>query len=271
MRKDDNRLGRGLSAIFGDIDDFNNENKIETLSLDLITKNPYQPRKDFDEENIASLAESIKEKGVLQPIIVREKDGKFEIIAGERRFLAARKAGLNAIPAIVKNISDKESAEIALIENIQRKDLNPVEEAYAYKKLIDEFHYKQEELAKKIGKDRTTITNSMRILKLPREILEMLRKNEITQGHARTLLSLKDSKEQKSLAKNIKNKKMSVRETESVVSKIAQREEYKEYEEKLKSIFGQKRVKLRYGNKKSKIEIEFSNIEELKNIFERFG
>ncbi len=269
MPKNDSRLGRGLSAIFGDIENIEDESKIETISLDLIVKNPYQPREEFNKKELEELSESIKEKGVIQPILVRQVEDKYEIIAGERRFLAAKMAGLNSIPAIVRNISDRESAEIALIENLQRKDLNPIEEAFAYKNLIEKFNYTQEEVAKNISKDRATVSNTLRLLNLPKEIIDMLKKGEITAGHARAILSLKDEDLQKSLASEIKEKKLSVRDAEAKAKNIGSMPEYKQYEEKLKTVF--ENAKIRYKNNKGKIEITFKDEEELNYILERIG
>ncbi len=269
MPKKDLRLGRGLSAIFGDIND--EEKKIENISIDLIVKNKNQPRSSFDEKGLRELADSIKEKGILQPLLVRQRGENYEIIAGERRFLAAKMAQLTYIPAIIKDISDEESAEIALIENLQRENLNPVEEALAYKGLMEKFNYTQEEVSKKVGKDRATVANSIRLLNLPKEILEMLKMGDISAGHARALLSLEDSSKQLEMAQKIKSKKMSVRDTENSVKakKKKDMDEYKEYEEKLRNIFGN--VKISSKKSKGKIEIRFNNKEELNFIFERLG
>ena len=269
MPNDDSRLGRGLSAIFGDID--NEEDKIENISLDLIVKNKNQPRSSFDEKSLYELTKSIKEKGVLQPILVREQGEKYEIIAGERRFLAAKMAQMTYIPAIIKDINDKESAEIALIENLQRENLNPVEEALAYKGLMEKFGYTQEEVAKKVGKDRATVSNAIRLLSLPKEITNMLKNGDISAGHARALLALQDKDSQKELAKLIKNKKISVRETEERVRNAKSSVEYKysQYEEKLKAIF--KNAKIKVKNKKGIIEIHFNNEDELQSIFKRWS
>ncbi len=258
-------LGKGLEALFGELDDFEKENRITTIALDLIESNPFQPRENFDEKGIEELAESIKEKGVIQPIIVREHGDKYQIVAGERRFLAAKKAGLSSIPAIIKDITDEESAEIALIENVQRKDLNPIEEALAYKRLIENFHYTQEELAKRIGKDRATIANSLRLLNLPEEIIEKIKRGLITAGHARAILSLKDEGEQKRLAEEIIEKKLSVRESERLAKN---REDLPEEFKILSSIF--KNVKLRRSGKRFKVEFVFDDISELRDFIGKF-
>ncbi len=269
MPKNDTRLGRGLSAIFGDLENIDGEDRIESVSLDLIVKNRFQPRSEFDKDDLTQLAESIKQNGVIQPILLRQIDDKYEIIAGERRFLAAKLANLKSIPAIIKNITDQESAEIALIENLQRKDLNPVEEAFAYKNLMEKFGYTQEEVAKRVSKDRATISNTLRLLNLPDKILDMLKNGDISAGHARALLSLKEEKEQLSLANEIKEKKLSVRDAESSAKNNIDMNKFKQYEEKLKTAFS--KSKIRYKNNKGKIEIEFKNEEELNSILERIG
>ncbi len=269
MRKNDSRLGKGLSAIFGDIENIEDESKIENISLKLIVRNPYQPRENFNKESLNELAESIKEKGIIQPIVVRQKEDKYEIVVGERRFIAARLAGLSYIPVIVKNITDQESAEIALIENIQREDLNPIEEAFAYKNLMEKFNYTQDDVAKKVGKERTTISNTLRLLNLPEEIIEMIKNREITAGHARAILSLKDRESQRELAKDIRDKKMSVRDAEEEARRKKDSYEYGEYEERLKKIF--KNAKIKYKNNKGKIEIDFRDEYELNFIFKRMG
>lgn len=269
MHKNSSRLGKGLSAIFGDIENIEDESRIENISLELIARNPYQPRESFDKESLNELAESIKEKGVIQPIIVRQKEDRYEIVAGERRFMAAKLAGLSYMPVIVKNITDQESAEIALIENIQREDLNPIEEAFAYKNLMEKFSYTQDDVARRVGKERTTISNTLRLLNLPDEIIEMIKNREITAGHARAILSLKDIESQKELAKNIKDKKMSVRDAEEEAKSRRDISAYRQYEEKLKMFFNS--AKIRYRNNRGKIEINFKDENELNTILKRMG
>ena len=264
----DNRLGKGLSAIFGDIDSLDDETAIQYLPIDSISPNPNQPRQDIKNSELKNLAESIKEKGIIQPIIVRQKNGIFEIVAGERRLEAAKIAGLENIPAIEKNFTDEESAEIALIENIQRKNLNPIEEAYAYKNLMDKFNYTQEELSKKIGKDRATISNTLRLLKLPDSIIKMLQNNEITAGHARSVLSVKDKNAQKILAEKIKKKNLSVRDAEKIVYQKQQEDYYKNYESDFFAVFKRK-VQIKYTGKKGKIEMEFKDKKDLDDILNR--
>ena len=207
-------LGRGLSSLIG-------ETKVETktnkLSLSEIVPNKYQPRKDFDEDNLEDLTNSIKERGVIQPIIVRKsnsENSKFEIIAGERRWLAARKAGLHEIPVVVTEADDLKSLEFAIVENVQRHDLNPLEEAQGYKRLIDEFSYDQNKVSKFIGKSRSYITNSLRLLNLPSDVLNLLEKNKISPGHAKILVGLENAS---FIANKIIENKLSVRQSENFV------------------------------------------------------
>ena len=207
-------LGRGLSSLIG-------ETKVETktnkLSLSEIIPNKYQPRKNFDEENLNDLTNSIKERGVIQPIIVRKSNSdnsKYEIIAGERRWLAASKAGLHEIPVVVADVDDLKSLEFAIVENVQRHDLNPLEEAQGYKRLIDQFSYDQEKVSKFIGKSRSYITNTLRLLNLPKEVIEFVEAKKITAGHAKILVGLENAI---FVANKIIEKKLSVRQTENFV------------------------------------------------------
>ena len=207
-------LGRGLSSLIG-------ETKIETqknqLSINDLVPNKYQPRKIFDENNLIDLTNSIKERGVIQPIIARESqenEKKFEIIAGERRWLAAQRAGLNKVPVLIIEADDLKSLEFAIVENVQRNDLNPLEEAQSYKRLIDEFNYDQEKVSKFIGKSRSYIANSLRLLSLPQKIIEMIENRLITSGHAKILVGLGNAE---FVANKIVEKKLSVRQTESFV------------------------------------------------------
>ena len=214
MNKIKKGLGRGLSSLIG-------ENKVETsnskLSLSDIIPNRYQPRKNFDEESLEELSNSIKERGVIQPIIVRKsklENTKYEIIAGERRWLAASKAGLHDIPVIITNVDDLKSLEFAIVENVQRHDLNPLEEALGYKRLIDEFSYDQEKVSRFIGKSRSYITNSLRLLSLPEEVLNFVKNKKITVGHAKILVGLDNAV---FIANKIIEKKLSVRQSENFV------------------------------------------------------
>jgi len=214
MNKIKKGLGRGLSSLIGDT---KNEIKTNKLSLSEIVPSKFQPRKNFEEENLEDLTNSIKERGVIQPIIVRKSNddnSKYEIIAGERRWLAAGKAGLHEIPVVVTNVDDLKSLEFAIVENVQRHDLNPLEEAQGYKRLIDEFSYDQEKVSKFIGKSRSYIANSLRILSLPNEVLKFIEEKKITAGHAKILVGLENAS---FLANKIIEQKLSVRQTEKFV------------------------------------------------------
>ncbi len=205
-------LGRGLSSLIG-------EGKVSSntkASISDLTRNKYQPRKKFDETSLNELSESIKSRGIIQPIIVRDSNGnsKYEIIAGERRWLAAQKAGLHEVPIVVIEADDKKALEFGIVENVQRHDLNAIEEAEGYKRLIDEFSYDQEQVAKFIGKSRSHITNSLRLLSLPDEVIEFVKENKISPGHAKILVGLENCQ---LISKKIISKKLSVRQTESLV------------------------------------------------------
>jgi len=210
-------LGRGLSSLLGDT-----SRKIQTnkVAINDLTRNKFQPRKNFNEENLLELTNSIKEQGVIQPIVVRPDKtagAKYEIIAGERRWLASQRAGLHEVPVVILNVDDVKSLEFAIVENVQRQDLNPVEEARGYQKLIDDFQYNQEKLSKFIGKSRSYIANSLRLLTLSNEVLVMVEEGTITAGHARSLIGLHNSLE---IAKKIVQKKLSVRQTEVLVRQL---------------------------------------------------
>ena len=211
MNKIKKGLGRGLSSLIG-------ETKVETktnkLSLSEITPNKFQPRKNFDEESLNDLTNSIRERGVIQPIIVRKSNDKFEIIAGERRWLSARKAGLHEIPVVVTDADDLKSLEFAIVENVQRHDLNPLEEALGYKRLIDEFSYDQEKVSKFIGKSRSHITNTLRLLTLPEDVIRLIETQKLTAGHAKILVGLENAS---FVASKIIEKKLSVRQAETYV------------------------------------------------------
>ena len=214
MNKIKKGLGRGLSSLIGET---KVENKTNNLSLAEIVPNKYQPRKNFDEENLNDLVNSIKEHGVIQPIIVRKSNmdnSKYEIIAGERRWLAAQKAGLHDIPVVVTDADDLKSLEFAIVENVQRHDLNPLEEAQGYKRLIDEFAYDQDKVSKFIGKSRSYISNSLRLLNLPKEVLDFVEQKKITAGHAKILVGLDNAV---FLANRFIEKKLSVRQAENLV------------------------------------------------------
>ena len=207
-------LGRGLSSLIGD-----NDIKIKNtqISISSITPNKYQPRKNFDKESLEDLTNSIKERGVIQPLIVRKSErdnNKYELIAGERRLQASQSAGLHEVPVIIINADNLKSLELAIIENVQRKDLNPIEEARGYKKLIDEFNYDQEKVSKFIGKSRSHITNSLRLLSLPNDVINHIEKERLSQGHAKVIVGLSNAE---MIAKKVINKKLSVRQTESLI------------------------------------------------------
>ena len=207
-------LGRGLSSLIGDSEKIDNKKNVSISSL---VRNKYQPRKKFDEESLEELTNSIKERGIIQPIIVRpssEEEGKFEIIAGERRWQAAQHAGLHEVPIIVINVDNLKSLEFAIVENVQRKDLNPIEEAEGYKRLIDEFSYDQDKVSKFIGKSRAHISNCLRLLSLPQEVVELIVEEKLSQGHAKILVGLDNAI---LLAKKIISKKLSVRQAENLV------------------------------------------------------
>ena len=251
---------------------------VETLKITEIEPNREQPRKNFNEDALLELADSIKQYGVIQPLIVQKKDSHYEIIAGERRWRAAKIAGIKEIPVIIKDYSDQQVMEISLIENIQREDLNPIEEAMAYKNLIEEFHLKQDEIAEKVCKSRTAVTNSMRLLKLDKRVQQMMIDDMISAGHARTLITIEDPDAQYQLATKIFDEKLSVRETEKMV-KLLQKPEvkrekpekvnsfiYKDIEEKMKAILGTKVTVDHKSNNKGKISIEYYSNEELERI-----
>lgn len=291
-------LGKGLGAIFGE--DVIKESEEETaksksagveksgermIKLSLIEPNREQPRKKFDEEQLAELAESIKQYGVLQPLLVQKKGTFYEIIAGERRWRAAKMAGLKEVPVVLREYSKQESMEIALIENVQRSDLNPIEEALAYDSLVKEFGLTQEEIASRVSKNRATITNTMRLLKLDQQIQEMLIQGMLSSGHARALLPLEKKELQLKAAKMILDGSLSVRETERLVKRLTKesgdekKEKQKEKDEKLSLIYQnlEERMKHVMGTKvsihnkdknKGRIEIEYYSEAELERIVE---
>lgn len=216
-----NPLGKGLGALISESGLPEKRSRLITCDVDLLKPSRRQPRRDFDEGSLAELADSIAEKGVIQPVIVRRADGGYEIVAGERRWRAAQRAGLREIPALVVEADDAESVEISLIENIHRKELSPLEEAEALAALSAEFGLSHEELARRLGKKRSTITNTLRILKLPEEVKKMMLEGALSLAHAKLILSLESRAEQISLAREIKKKNLSVRETEKRVKRLA--------------------------------------------------
>ena len=260
------------------------ENKAEKLlKITEVEPNREQPRKKFDEDALLELADSIKQFGVLQPLLVQKRKDYYEIIAGERRWRAAKMAGLKEIPVIIKEFSDQEIVEISLIENIQREDLNPIEEAQAYKRLLTEFHLKQDEVAERVSKSRTAVTNSMRLLKLDERVQQMLIDDMLTTGHARALLAIEDPELQWKAANLIFDEKMSVRDVEKMVKSLQKDKKekqedrkqedaytyiYRDMEEKMKAILGTK-VKVNHGaDHRGKIEIEYYSDEELERIYD---
>ena len=248
-----------------------------------IEPNREQPRKAFDEDALLELADSIRQFGVLQPLLVKKREGYYELIAGERRWRAAKLAGLKEVPVVIRDFSKQEVVEISLIENIQREDLNPIEEAVAFKRLMEEFHLKQDEIAERVSKSRAAVTNSMRLLKLDERVHQMLVEEMITTGHARALLGLEDGEQQYTAALRIFDEKLSVRETEKMVKQIlepkapktkehdaAQDAIYQHLEERMKSIVGTKVAINRKSKNKGKIEIEYYSEDELERIIELF-
>lgn len=256
------------------------DNSLVEVKISEIDPNIGQPRKKFDEDELLELAESIKIHGVIQPIIVTKRGKRYEIIAGERRWRASKLAGLTKIPAVIREYTDKEIMEVSLIENIQRQDLNPIEEAVAFKNLIDEYKMKQDDLAERVSKSRSAITNALRLLKLDDKVKAMLAEGLISTGHARALLAIEDKNKQQMLATRIFDEKLSVRETEKLVKQILENKEskkekkssekliYKKLEDSLKSIIGSKVSIKSKDNGKGKIEIDYYSIEELDRITE---
>lgn len=250
------------------------------MKINEVEPNREQPRKNFEEDALLELADSIKQFGVLQPLIVQKKKDYYEIIAGERRWRAAKLAGVKEIPVIIKKYTDQEIVEISLIENIQRENLNPIEEAMAFKKLLTEFHLKQDEVAERVSKSRTAVTNSMRLLKLSDKVQQMIVDDMISTGHARALLAIDDPEQQYILANKIFDEKLSVRETEKLVKDIKNPKKekpkkeiqnsfvYENLEERMKSVIGTKVHVNHKPNGKGKIEIEYYSDSELERIFE---
>jgi len=276
-------LGKGLGALIPDLSTLDDKERkalgIHELELDKIVPNEYQPRKTFQDDALKELASSIKEHGVIQPIIVHRIGSNFGLIAGERRWRASKLAGLKTIPALVKEATKRELIEQALIENIQREDLNPLEAAEAYKRLQDEFRLTQEDLAKRVGKERSTITNFLRLLGLPREVKQDLVAGNLSMGHAKALLSLERVRDQQQAAIAIVKKGLSVREAEALVNRLKnppkekkarQSHELKTVEEKLRKTLGTK-VSIVAKAKGGRIVIEYYSNEELDSILEKIG
>ena len=253
---------------------------VQVMKINGVEPNRDQPRKNFDEDALLELSDSIKQFGVLQPLLVRKRKDYYEIIAGERRWRAAKLAGVKEVPVIEKEYTDQEILEIGLIENIQRENLNPIEEAIAYKRLLEEFNLKQDEVAERVSKSRTAVTNSMRLLKLSDKVQQMIIDDMISTGHARALLAIDDPELQYTLANKIFDEKLSVRETEKLVKEIKNPKKpkekkpvansfiYQDLEEKMKSVFGTKVSIASKGKGKGKIEIEYYSDDELEHLFD---
>lgn len=268
-------LGRGLSALIPDAPISAREGPIE-VDLDLLVPNPKQPRADLDEEKIEALAQSIRTHGVLQPIVARRKDGQYEIVAGERRWRAAQRAGLLRIPVLVRDVPDAKLLEIALVENLQREDLNPIEEALAYRRLMEEHGLTQEEIAAIVGKDRSSVANYLRLLKLPAEVQAEVASGGLTMGHARALAGLADEATQRRLARDVLARKLSVRETELLIHKLSEPRRRtapapdvhtRAAEERLRFALGT-RVRIVRRGRGGVIEIAFTSEDELQRIYE---
>lgn len=271
-------LGKGLGALIAA--ETGENSGVMELRINDIEPNLDQPRKVFDDEKLLQLCESIKQHGVVQPIIVKKEKDTYRIVAGERRWRAARMAGLETIPAVIKDLTDRQLMEVALIENLQREDLNPIEEAEAYEKLIKEYNMTQEEISETIGKSRSAIANTVRLLSLSQKVKNYIIEGKLTSGHARTLVTIEDEDLQGKIADEIINKALNVRETEKLLKKYNENKkkkpkrkdpednaEFIKIEEKLKAVFGTQ-VHLVSGNKKGKIVIEYYSPDDLERILE---
>ena len=295
-RNNKHGLGKGLDSLIPDIvgkEENKKEEKTESapdtlVDINKVEPNREQPRKNFNEDALQELAESIKQYGIIQPLIVQKKDDYYEIIAGERRWRAAKKAGLKKVPVIIRDLSEQEIMEISLIENIQREDLNPIEEALAYKKLLKEFNLKQDEVAEKVSKSRAAITNSLRLLKLDERVQQMLIEEMITRGHARAILNIEDPEQQYEFAQKIFDEKMSVRDVEKEIKRMNSKKPAKEkpgeeelekdyvdhmktVEEQLKQKTGTKVLISPKTKQSGKIEIDYFSNEEFEKIVACFN
>lgn len=284
-------LGKGLGALLPELDD-DNLSAQTAIKIHLIIPNPYQPRKEFSDEKLAELSESIKIHGIIQPLLVRERDAQYQLIAGERRLRAAKLAGLHEVPVVVKDLTDQSMMEIALVENLQRENLNPIEEAEAYHRLMNEFQLTQDELAKKVGKSRSAIANILRLLNLPIELQKDLSSGILTMGHARALLGLTSIEVQKEIWNQIQQQQLSVRETEELIRKLNDPSNFKpesvvsretkkitpsvferdpnvlEAEDELQQALGTK-VNIKMTGAGGRIEIEYYSSEEFERIYEK--
>ena len=282
-------LGKGLNALIPPTEEKKAPEKVSSslvsetdketmVNITKIEPNRTQPRKNFNEDALQELADSIKQFGIVQPLIVQDRKDHYEIIAGERRWRAAKKAGLKEVPVIIKNYTEQEIVEISIIENIQREDLNPIEEALAYKRLLEEFKLKQDQVAERVSKSRSAVTNSMRLLKLSDKVQQMIIDEMITTGHARAILSIEDPEEQYNLAQRIFDEKLSVREVEKIMKNMGKPAKnkkekdtkleviYQDIEEKLKQNLGAKVVITSKGNGAGKMEIEFYTHDDLEKL-----
>jgi ParB family transcriptional regulator, chromosome partitioning protein len=277
-------LGKGLSALIPDLPEPTRASPVEA-DIDRLEPNDFQPRRDVDDSRLQDLAQSIRANGIIQPIVVRRIGDRFQIIAGERRWRAAKVAGLLRVPVIVRNVaagSEQSLLEMALIENIQRQDLNPIDEALAYRRLADEFQLKQEDIASAVGKDRATVANFLRLLKLPDEVRHEVASDRLSMGHARSLLSLSDEADQRRIARDVIARGLSVRETESLVKKLVEAGtparaaaeskpadvHTRAAEDRLKLLLGT-RVRIVRQGTRGRIEIDFASEEELIRIFDQ--
>lgn len=279
------KVGTGKGAVEGEeLKKAEPDKDVTFIKINKVEPNREQPRKNFDEDALLELSESLKQYGILQPLLVQDKKDYYEIIAGERRWRAAKLAGLKEVPVIIKDLTSQEIVEISLIENIQREDLNPIEEALAYKRLLNEFDLKQDEVAERVSKSRTAVTNSMRLLKLDERVQQMVIDDLISTGHARALLAIGDNEKQYTLAQQIFDEKLSVRETEKLVKKLQKKKKekakqpeddsmsvfYEDIEQRLKAIMGTKVAVHQKDNQKGKIEIDYYSTDELERIMELF-
>lgn len=274
------RLGRGLDALISTSLEVRDDDQVIEIKIDEIRPNPYQPRKEFDQKALEELKQSIAEHGIIQPLIARKSIKGYELVAGERRLRAAKLANLESVPVVVKDFTDDQLMEIGLIENLQRENLNAIEEAQAYEKLMKRFSLTQEELAKRVGKSRPHVANFIRLLQLPSEVQKLVSEGKLSMGHARALLSVEEEQLKGKLAKKVIEEDLSVRQLEELVQKLPKnvsRETkrkkegrnplIKQTEDQLRSYFGTS-VHVKYGNKKGKIEIEYYSDEDLQRIIE---
>lgn len=269
-------LGKGLGALLPDL---NQDESVREVPLKELRPNPYQPRKQFDKESLAELGRSIKRHGLVQPLIVRKSIHGYEIVAGERRFRAAEMVNLERVPVVIRECDEDQMMEIALIENLQREDLNPLEIATAYQKLMDHLSLTQEELAERVGKGRSSIANFLRLLQLPPEIQDEVSRGTLSMGHARALLAIKEKELQKKVAKQVVKERLSVRQLEELTQKITQARskqqtsaykpspQYRQFEDLLQEVLSTP-VKIHRGRKKGRIEIEFYSEKELERLVE---